>query len=394
MNRVLLFLGGYKLFRVGREDATELMNICQRYGYVYRDSYFDEDHIFFKTSLPVAKRIQKKCAERGIELTLVREYGLPALLLKYRHRYGIAAGLLIFVGIVFFSGRVIWDIRVSGNDKLSEAEVISELKACGFSVGDVRSRVDASALENRVVIYSDDIAWISVNIVGTVAEVEIREAEVAEEEIEYAASNIVAARDGEIERFEDTRGNILLNIGDRVREGELIISGLYDSATKGIRYTNAKGKVFARTEREMNIEIPLEYDKKVYTGRVFTEKYLVFFEKEIKFCGNSGNSYPSCDTIDTVEYLNFFSGGELPVGIRTVKYVEYEYELTQRTPEEAMELGFYKLACESAALAKSVELTRKDTRTEIQNSAYVIKCKIECIENIAISQKIEINGLP
>ena len=180
MNRALLFLGGYKLFKVRREDAAALMNLCRSFGYVYRDSYFEEDCLFFKSSLFVSKRIRKKCLERGIALTLMREYGLPSLLLRYRHRYGIAVGILIFAGIVFFSGRVVWDIRVSGNEELSEDEVISELKAYGLSVGDLRRKIDASDLENRVVIYSDDIAWISVNIVGTVAEVEIRESEIAE----------------------------------------------------------------------------------------------------------------------------------------------------------------------------------------------------------------------
>lgn len=394
MNRAVLFLGGYKCFKVKREDAPELMNICMRFGYVYRESHFEEGALFFKVSLAVSGRLKKKCEERQIELILVREYGIPAILSRYRHRYGVAAGILLFAAIIFFSGRVVWDIRVNGNDKLSEAQVISELRACGFSIGQVRSRVDTGALENRVMIYSEDIAWISVNIVGTVAEVEIREREVGEESEEYAASNIVAARDGEIERFEDTRGNIILNIGERVREGELIISGLYDSQTQGIRYTNARGRVYARTERQIDIEIPLKYDKKVYTGRVFTEKYLVFFEKEIKFYGNSGNSYPSCDTIDMVEYLDILSGGELPVGIRTVKYIEYEYKAAQRTEEQAAELGFYKLRCETSALSKEAELLRKNTHTEITDTAYLIKCRIECIEDIAKSKKIEIDGLP
>ena len=250
-----------------------------------------------------------------------------------------------------------------------------------------------SAIENRVLIESDEISWISVNIIGTVAEVEIREIEVEEEREQYLASNIVAARDGQIELFEDVRGNIILNIGDYVRKGELIVSGLYDSQTQGIRYTDAKGRVLARTERDISVSIPLKYEKKRYTGRVFTEKYLIFFEKEIKIYTNAGNLYASCDTIDTVEYINFFSAGELPVGVRTVKHMEYVYEDAERTPEEAERLADYKLSCDLAALADDGELLRKSKVYRVTDTAYIIDCHIQRIENIAERREIKIEGL-
>ena len=45
----------------------------------------------------------------------------------------------------------------------------------------------------------------------------------------------------------------------------------------------------------------MKYDKKVYTGRKKIKKSLIFFEKEVKFFGNSRNLYASCDKIDVVE---------------------------------------------------------------------------------------------
>lgn len=393
MRGIMLFIFGYAELRADRTLAPQIMNICMERGFVYRDTRFEGDSIFFKCSLSVAKKLIAECNAHGIEIDRLRERGVPALLGKYRHRYGVFAGLALFAAIIFFSGTVIWGIKIDGNRELSEREVLSELERCGLSVGSVKSSLDTNSVENRVMISSDKISWISVNIIGTVAEVEIRETEVEEEREEFLASNIVAARDGQIELFEDVRGNIVLNIGDFVRKGELIVSGLYDSQTQGIRYTSARGKVLARTERNISVEIPLNYEKKVYTGRVFTEKYLIFFKNEIKIYGNAGNSYENCDTIDTVEYVNFFSAGELPVGIRTVKHLEYRYESALRTPEEAAALGDYKLECELSLLSQRAELLQKSTVTEITESAYTIKCHVECIENIAEQREIKIEGL-
>ncbi len=395
MKKIMLFIGGYKLLGADRRDAARIMNICRSYGIIYRDTVFEGDNIFFKCSLAASGRLKKRCAEAGIPLFEERAYGIPSLLARYRRRYGVLAGLFLFAAIIFLSGRVIWDIRVDGNVRLSEDEVIAQLGECGLSVGDIRRGVDTATVENRVMIASGDISWMSINIIGTVAQVEIRESEVIPEQgEEYAASNIVAARDGYIELFEDVRGNVILNIGDYVREGELIVSGLYDSKTAGIRYTNARGRVLARVERDIRAEIPLSYEKKVYTGRVFTEKYLIFFEKEIKFCGNSGNSYESCDTINTVEYLDIFSAGELPVGIRTVKHLEYTYERAERTPEEAEALAEYKLSSELGALMRDRELIRKSVSGGLTDTAFVLECRLECIEDIARIKKIEIEGLP
>ena len=393
MRGILLFIFGYVSLSAERARAHEIMNLCMERGYVYRDLRFEGDRIYFNCSLGTAKKLSDVCGARGIEIVRLRERGVPSLLGRYRRRYGFFAGLALFAAIFFLSGTVIWGIKIDGNARLSEREVLTELRRCGLSVGSRKSGLDVSAIENRVLIESDEISWISVNIIGTVAEVEIREIEVEEEREQYLASNIVAARDGQIELFEDVRGNIVLNIGDYVRKGELIVSGLYDSQTQGIRYTDAKGRVLARTERDISVSIPLKYEKKRYTGRVFTEKYLIFFEKEIKIYTNAGNLYASCDTIDTVEYINFFSAGELPVGVRTVKHMEYVYEDAERTPEEAERLADYKLSCDLAALADDGELLRKSKVYRVTDTAYIIDCHIQRIENIAERREIKIEGL-
>ena len=385
---------GYKILSCTRENSAKIMNICMQYGYIYRDARFEGEEFIFTSPLRDARRLRKKCAERGIDIREVGDRGGPAVAFRYRHRYGVGVGVLVFALILFLSSRVVWDIRIDGNKRLGESEVREQLALCGLHVGDIISQIDADSIENRVIIYSDDISWISVNLIGTVAQVEIRESEVVEEREEYAASNIVAARDGQIELFENVRGNILLDIGAEVREGDLIVSGVYGSEDEGLRYTAARGRVLARTERDIEVEIPLVYDKKVYTGRVFCEKYLVFFEKEIKIYRNSRNLCDTCDTIDTVEYLDILSAGELPVEIRTVKHFEYTYESAERSAEDAEKLAEYKLERLLSELSQSAELLGKSTLCESTDTAYVIKCRVRLIEDIARIKEIQIDGMP
>ena len=395
MRRPFLFLFGYERLRTRAEYAGEILELCRQRGYVYRDSFFLEGNFFLDCSPVTAKKLRALCAERGLPLLSERAFGIPALLHRYRQRVGIAVGLLLFAAILFFSGRVVWSIRVEGNRAVSDEEVLEELRRCGMTVGSPIGKLDTGVIENRVLILSDEISWISINMIGTVAEVEIREVEeIPEQEEELLAANLVAARSGKIEYLEDTRGNVAVEIGDVVEEGDLLVGGLYDNPNGGnYRYTCAKGKVFARTERDFTVEIPYLYEKKTYTGEVIVEKYLIFFEKEVKFFGNTGNSPMTCDTIDTVEYIELAGGVTLPVGIRTVRHMEYRVETASRNEEDAVELAQYRLRCLMESEVSEGMLVSKRMTASLTEEAYVLRCRAEYIENIAKTREIEIEGI-
>ncbi len=394
MIRPFSFLFGYRILRISRSAAGELMNLCHARGFVYRDFEFCGEYACFSCSLSTAGKIREACAERGIAVVVEKAVGLPDLFWRYRHRAGIFVGILLFGAIVFFSGRVIWDIRVEGNRELSDMEVLEELREQGLEIGVCKKGLNIGALENRVLIDSDTISWISVNVIGTVANVEIRERQPLPEETEYTAANLVASREGTIEWFEDVRGNIVTKIGEPVSRGELLVSGIYGDEQSSMRYTAARGKVFARTTHDFSVEIPLTSPQKRYTGKVKVEKYLIFFKKEVKFFANTGNSPSCCDTIDTVEYAKGFRGYDLPVGIRTVRYLEYTEVNETQSAEAATERALYELRCQIAGEIPDAELLRKNISRELTDSAYRLHCRVECIENIAEIKEIKVEGMP
>ena len=263
-----------------------------------------------------------------------------------------------------------------------------------MTVGDTLKDLETGVLENRMLIASDEISWISINLRGTVAQVEIRETIPIPEEERFAAANLVAARDGRIEWMEDVRGNVAVQVGDAVSEGELLVGGVYDIERGGYRYTRARGKVYARTEREFTVEVPLQYEKKTYTGEEKVEKYWIFFEKEVKFFGKCGNLTGSCDTINTVEYFTLPGDVRLPFGIRTVRQTEYVTEVTERSGESAIEQAYYQLRCQMESEVPEGVLVSKELTAELSDTCYRLVCRAAYLENIAKTQEIEIEGVP
>lgn len=393
MKHPFLFWIGYRQLRINAEQAEEVVNLCRIGGYVYRDFSFCGSFAYLVASRRMSQRILRTCRESGIAVWTERERGFPFLLYGYRRRPGIWLGLACFALIVWGSGRVVWDIRIEGEEGVCESAVREQLAECGLRVGVPIASLDTRVIENRVLILSDEISWFSINMSGTVAQVELRTLIPEPKEESYAAANLVASRSGVIEGWEDVRGNLTVSVGDAVSEGELLVGGLYDIEGGGLRYICAKGRIFARTQREFTAEVPLQYQKKVYTGRRKTEKYWIFFEKEIKFFGNTGNSPGTCDTINTVKYFKLPGNVTLPFGIRTVRYWEYELRDARRTREEAVELAFFQLRRQTEEEVPNGFLVRKSSDGVWRDNAYVLHCTANYIENIAVVREIKIEGV-
>ena len=130
------------------------------------------------------------------------------------------------------------------------------------------------------------------------------------------------------------------------------------------------------------------------TGEQKIKKSLIFFEKEVKFFGNSRNFKGTCDTINTVEYFELPGEVTLPVGIRTVRYLAYEIVPCEREAEKALELGLYRLRLLAEGAVPEGALVRKGLDATLTETSYRITCQAEYIENIAKEIEIEIEGLP
>ena len=392
MHNPVIFLLGYKTLCADISYAAEILNLCGFYGIPYRNQKSEGETVSLECSLFSAQRLKRLCEKNSIPLKSVSSHGLPALLYKYRHRYGILLGIIIGIALIYLSGIFLWDIRIDGESRLTEKEVIEELNACGLYVGMPTAEIDADVIQNRVMIYSDDISWISINLSGTVAHVEIREAQpLPQKEESFKAANLVATDDGEITGFEEVKGEISVKIGDLVRAGDLLVSGIRDSSTLGFTYLCADGKVFAKVRSDYEVQIPLEYNKKIYCEKTYCEKYIVFFNKEIKIYSNNRKIDMSCDIIDTVEYANFFSLGSLPFGIRTVRYLPYQTETATRSTAEAIDLALYKLRLVEEEKGIGDICTKKLDGT-FEDGAYRLRCSTTYIKNISKQLEIKITG--
>ena len=389
----LLKLMGYFVLEMHRCNLEDFLNLCLRYGFNCYGIEINEDEKRARVKISALEKsnILTACKMWEIRVKVIYRGGLPQRLQAFRGRWGILVGATLAVVLFVLSQSVIWRIDIIGNERLSRDEVISSLEEQGLYVGGFIARANTASIEQRVMIHDDDIAWVSINIKGTVARVEIREvidAEISDKNTSPA--NLVATHDAQIVSMKVYSGFLSVKEGDFVRAGQLLVSGVYKEGKAPLRFLRASGQILGKVTHTFEVEIPLIQEKKVYTGEKFSQKTLNFFGKSIKFFANYRNLPISYDIINYVYTFNPLSLGELPISISVDEYLPYESVKEEISETEAMDLAYEKLRDIMDTAFPDAQILKKTLSGEMADGKYILKCTATVICNIARQIEFEI----
>lgn len=134
-----------------------------------------------------------------------------------------------------------------------------------------------------------EIAWASCSIQGTRLHIEIKETlDRKTKQNPKKPCDIVANKSGIITKMAVKSGTPLVSVGDSVKSGTTLISGLiyYYSDDFTVTQTDkikADGEIVIRTKEVYNNSIPMEYYEKLITGKKMSIKNLYFGQYQFDF---------------------------------------------------------------------------------------------------------------
>jgi similar to stage IV sporulation protein len=302
---------------------------------------------------------------------------------KYRFRYGVILGILIFVFLITYLSSFLWAIDVTGNSRLTEQEIKTILRDCGVYEGVKLKDINNDLVRIKAMSRSKDIAWISVNVRGIRAEVVVAESQRApEKEEEAQCANIVAGYDGLITGIVIERGTQMVKVGETVKKGDLLVSGIIEERDGDVTFVNASAKVYAQTERAITVEQPYKIEKVTQTDGKLQRFSLECFGKKINFSFKYGLSKEKCDIISKRGSIYIFRDFRLPVSY-TAEYqssrVVGTVSLTREQAIAAAQTEAYRLLF-SQANAELVSRRFSYNFDEDKLTAYLYAV---CEENIA-----------
>jgi similar to stage IV sporulation protein len=245
-------------------------------------------------------------------------------------------------------------------------------------------------IASHVLLEAGNISFLKINIRGTVASVEVRERREGEkEDASSAPSNLVARYSGQIEGLEVMGGSCKVQYLQPVKKGELLVSGVIDSAALGYRLVRSRGKVLARVTLTYESEIALKTAEKVYTGEEITKKSIKIFSKSLNISKKTTIPYENYDIIINKEKIYLFGKIELPIFVVTETVREYREEERFLTEIEAKARALAEIDKKSRAELEGAEILSRTEETETREDSLFMRTEVYCIIDIAEEVKIE-----
>ncbi len=388
MNWLFHWIWGYAVFSFPREKKTAVLNYFLQKG-IGILALKEEDEVCILTQ----RRGDAASLPKELGLTLLREEGLLHRLRCFLRRPGLVAGSLVALLIFCLSSSVVWRIEVRGNSEKSATEIEETLSRAGLSVGDLIPLIDTAAVRARFLEADPGISFAGIYRRGTTVTVEVRESTLVPSPTEDdRLYNLVAAEDAVIESIIPVRGRAGVVPGMTVKKGDLLISGIYQTAG-GLVGITAEGEVRGRVVRTVTVLQPLSEPHRVYGEAKRTSLFLDFFGKEIKLFKSYGKSGEEYDIIRRKEQLILFERIRLPIHIVSEYALPYTEKMLVLSEEEAVAAAFSRMKGELCAALSDAEVLRESFRGEFTAEGYRLLCEAECVVDIAAPLAYEAEDL-
>lgn len=375
---------------VSEKGARAALDLLVRFDIPFYHLRKDGELVSFRLYPPYFREYAARRGERRFLGETRKRLGFAVLVSKYKARAGLFVGAILGILLMVISSLFVWDVTVTGNGTIPESVVLDALSENGLKIGTFIPSLDTERLEGRLMLAVDGVSFISVNLRGTVARVELSEREDNTEIVDTESpSNLIASADGQIAALEITGGVSKVRLGEIVKKGDLLASGVIDSAALGYRLVRARGVVTARTTMTYEIEIPLEITEKIYTGENRSYHSVKFFAKTVNFFRKDNISEESCDRIEEERRIYLFGKIKLPLFMIKTAYAEYEMKTRILTEEEALQRAKEKLRRESEDDLADAEILARHTDVFCDGETLYLTERVECIVDIAEEVKIE-----
>ena len=378
------------LISVQAIDAHWLLDFLIAHNIPFHGQKNDENVFSILLYMPYYKVYRKLRGESRYRKENRKRLGFLALIARYQKRKGLLIGFFLATALLIFSSLFVWDIKIEGANVIHENAIMEALEKRGLYLGAFIPSLDTESTEQAVVLDVEGLSFVSINLRGTVARIEVRERDNKEEIIDRTTpSNLIATADGQIDSLQITGGVAMVKCGETVKKGDILVSGVIDSAALGYRLVRARGEVFARTTKTYKAEISYETTEKVYTGKFFSQKSVKFFSKTIKLFGKDSISHSSCDKIESEKRIYLFGLIALPVFITETHYAEYEICQKTLTSEEALKLAQKQIFELRENELSDAEILGIHTSVNEDGTTLSLVQQVECIIDITEEVRIE-----
>lgn len=227
------------------------------------------------------KRFSAIAAEHDITVNITEEKGWRVWLRPIRLRYGLLLGLLPVAAFFWWSNYTVRSIEIYGNERISDTHLLTIMEEIGIYRGAKYADIDFSLAEQLLRLKLSDIEWISLRHTGGRLVVTLEEETKAPPLYnDRIPTNYIATVCAQITDMKIYNGTAAVGIGDAVKEGDILISGVMEDARGITRLKHADGEIRGIYQETLTLYQPFCVETTV-KGKTYTAEYLECFGKRL-----------------------------------------------------------------------------------------------------------------
>lgn len=301
----------------------------------------------------------RQCAEKSnARCTVTRERGIPFHLKRFFKRPGLLIGMGLFLTCLLLSQKFVWRIDMGAYDSPYREYLEESLDAHGVRVGSRIASLDLRMLQQEILMDTDELSWLALNLDGTTIKVEASDKDLPPTALDDVPCNIVAKKSGKIIRTNVYKGSGMVDAEDVVYRGDLLVSGLTVDEQGNVGIQHADAEIYAETAHSYTIHFDLKQKEAVYNGKSGHRRFLTVLGIRLPLFINFNQPYEyDC----TEEYKPLVLGDSVfDLGITTQNFEYYKSKDIAYSEEEAR-----------AIIAKSFQDYESDTLQECE----IVSCE-------------------
>ena len=335
-----------------------------------------KDKIRLKVTYEDYKKI--KALKTSYKITIIKTSGRKKLL-EDISKYKVS--LIVFIMSIFFViflSQFIFFIEIDTSSNNLKNTISKQLKENDIIIFSLKKDYQTlnKIKENIKNSNPDTIEWLEIENKGVIAKVKVIARVKDEKETKTSYKDVVAAKNGYIRKISSSQGEVVKNIDDYVKKGEIIISGNIHRNEKSVAKTMAQGKVYAEVWYIVKTSDNITYNK-------IEEKENGYFKLVLNTGGNTFNLLKIKNSNNLNNKKNLFTNSLFSL------YIENEktYQITKSTYKDN-ELQKILETRAKASILKTLEkdeyiITQKTLKKIKENGKMYIEVFFKVYEDIA-----------
>lgn len=233
---------------------------------------------------------------RRYKCHIVKYYGKKNIVNIYENNKYVLLSLIISFMLLFLLCNTIFDIKINSDDKDIVNIINDSLSDNGIDVYKRKVSFDKlNSIKNKILEDNKDtLEWIEIREKGCIYYIDVTPRVKSNNNVDNSLpSDIVAEKDGVIKHIVVHRGSKVIDNGDYVKKGDILISGNIIKNENVIDKVHSEGVIYAETWKTVNISIPFKRIDYVYK-KTINHYYLDIFGHKFTISGK----YDSDNTIN------------------------------------------------------------------------------------------------